>query len=328
MLYEKIRYRNCKINLSNELSGFYGTHRSGWAWAIGHLKKLHNPNGIIFDSFIERSFAWDPNKVKTHKHPWVGFIHVPPNVPEWFQNHQSNDVVFKSKVFQDSYPYCKGLYTLSNYHKKSLINKLSVPINDLYFPTETPVLLWNWEQFERNNQKKIVQVGWYLRKIHAIFQLPKSSYKKVFLKINYFSIDPIIEKEREQLAELGEFNNVMYDTAETIEFIPDNEYDKLLSENILFLNLYDASANNAVVECIVRNTPILVNPIEAVKEYLGDEYPFYYETLEEAIEKAENIELVYKTHQYLKNHKIKKKLSGDYFLKSFKNSDIYKNLKV
>ena len=38
----------------------------------------------------------------------------------------------------------------------------------------------------------------------------------------------------------------------------DEEYDKLLSENIIFVELYDSSANNLVIECIARNTPILI----------------------------------------------------------------------
>lgn len=318
--------RNRKIDLSDEVSGFYGTHRSGWAWAISNLKKLHNPHGALFDSFIERSFAWNPENIKTHKRPWIGFIHVPPNVPDWFQNYQSNDSVFKSQAFQESYPHCKGLFTLSNYHRKYLVNKLEVTINNLYFPTETPQLKWTWERFNKNKERKIVQSGWYLRKLHAIFQLPKSSFKKIFLKINYFSIDPLIEHERERLIARGEFTQDMYDTAETVEFVPNDAYDKLLSENILFLNLYDASANNTVIECIVRNTPLLVNPVGAVREYLGEEYPFYYDTLEEAVAKAENKDLVYKTHRYLKNHSFKDKLLGKYFLKNFQESEIYKNL--
>lgn len=315
-----------KIDLADELSRFYGTHRSGWGWAISNLQPLHNPQGVLLDSFIERSFAWNPQKTRTHQRPWIGFIHVPPNVPDWFQNYQSNDAVFASKVFQDSYPYCQGLFTLSNYHRKSLVNKLDVSINNLYFPTETPQLKWTWDNFEANKTKIIIQIGWYLRKLHAIFQLPKSSYKKIFLKTNYFNYDSIIKYESEMLMARGELTQDMYNTAETIEFVSNNEYDKLLAENIIFLGLYDASANNTVIECIVRNTPLLVNPIEAVREYLGNDYPFYYETLEEAVAKAENKDLIYKTHQYLKNHSFKKKLSGEYFLKSFKDSAIYKSL--
>jgi len=315
-----------KINLADELSGFYGSHRSGWGWAISNLKELHNPGGIRFDSFIERTFVWHPKGPRAHREPWIGFIHVPPNVPEWFQNNQSNQQVFKSKVFQESYPYCKGLFTLSNYHKRHLVNQLTIPVNSLLHPTETPELTWTWERFEKNPEKKIVQIGWYLRRIHSIFQLPPSMYTKVFLKITYFSIDPIMEQERTVLKSKGLFNDEMYETAKTIEFIPNEQYDELLAENLVFLDLYDSSANNAIIECMVRNTPILVNPHEGVREYLGDDYPFYYNSHEEAIAKAMDMDLVHQAHEFLKQHPNKHKLSGRYFCQSFKNSEIYCNL--
>ncbi|GAG25573.1 unnamed protein product, partial [marine sediment metagenome] len=79
-------------------------------------------------------------------------------------------------------------------------------------------------------------------------------------------------------------------------------------------------------ECIVRNTPILINPIEAIVEYLGEDYPFYFNSLEEAAQKAENFDLVYKAHRYLIDHPIKKKLTGEYFRESFINSSIYRSL--
>ena len=41
-------------------------------------------------------------------------------------------------------------------------------------------------------------------------------------------------------------------------------YDCLLSENVVTIELFDASANNVIVECIARNTPIVVNRHPAV----------------------------------------------------------------
>ena len=55
-----------------------------------------------------------------------------------------------------------------------------------------------------------------------------------------------------------------------------NDYDQLLTENIVFINLVDASAVNTIIECIVRNTPIIVNNHPAVIELLGKDYPLYF----------------------------------------------------
>ncbi|MFN8643026.1 MAG: hypothetical protein U0802_15745 [Candidatus Binatia bacterium] len=58
-------------------------------------------------------------------------------------------------------------------------------------------------------------------------------------------------------------------------------YDRLLSENV-FLDLLDASANNSVIECLARDTPLLVNRHPAVVEYLGPDYPLYFDDLAHA----------------------------------------------
>ena len=268
-----------KINLSRELSANFGKHRSGWIYAVRNLKYLHKNNGIIFDSFIERTFCWHPERIRPHLQPWIGVIHVPPNIPRWFLYHQSNEMIFSSEAWKRSIPFCMGLFTLSMYHRKSLEKKLDVPVNNLIFPTEIPVLKWSWDKFEANKEKKIVQIGWWLRKLHSIFQLPKTDFKKVFLNVEHKRIPDLMKTEREILRKESSFKDSMYDTAETVKYLPNDEYDRLLCENIVFLYMYDASANNTVIECIARNTPILVNPIEPVKEYLGEDYPFYYEVL-------------------------------------------------
>lgn len=63
---------------------------------------------------------------------------------------------------------------------------------------------------------------------------------------------------------------------EFIEYLDNDKYDILLSENIVFINLVDASAVNTVIECIVRATPIIVNKHPAVVELLGKNYPLYF----------------------------------------------------
>ena len=67
----------------------------------------------------------------------------------------------------------------------------------------------------------------------------------------------------------------------------------------VFVDLFDASANNTVLECIVRNTPIIINKLDAVVEYLGDGYPLYYNELSE-VPNLINGENILRAHNYLK----------------------------
>ena len=65
-----------------------------------------------------------------------------------------------------------------------------------------------------------------------------------------------------------------------LDHLNNDDYDDLLSCNIVFINLISASAVNTIIECIVRNTPILVNRLPATVELLGENYPLFYSNLD------------------------------------------------
>lgn len=69
----------------------------------------------------------------------------------------------------------------------------------------------------------------------------------------------------------------MDDEVQIIPSLTDADYDNLLTKNLVYIQLFDASAINTLNECIARNTPILINPVPAVVELLGPDYPFYYD---------------------------------------------------
>ena len=85
-----------------------------------------------------------------------------------------------------------------------------------------------------------------------------------------------------------------------LEFLENDAYDKLLTENIVFIKLVDASAVNTLLECIVRNTPIVVNPLPAVIEYLGENYPLYYTNIGEAAVLLNDKKKLLAGHKYLR----------------------------
>jgi hypothetical protein len=85
-------------------------------------------------------------------------------------------------------------------------------------------------------------------------------------------------------------------------------------------------------------TPVLVNKLGPVVEYLGrsicccdlttksgTDYPFYYESFREAADKATDIEMIQKAHQYLKNLD-KKYLTMKHFWESLASSSIYQSI--
>lgn len=126
----------------------------------------------------------------------------------------------------------------------------------------------------------------------------KNSTKNVFLKKFYQDI----------AAKL--------DSVITIPEKTDDDYDELLTQNIVFLNLYDASAVNTIIECAVRETPILVNRLPSVEEILGKGYPLFYKTIDEAQLLLVNSQKIREATEYLKRMD-KTKFQIRYFLNDF-----------
>ena len=91
----------------------------------------------------------------------------------------------------------------------------------------------------------------------------------------------------------------LINSVEIIDKLENIDYDTLLTGNIVFINLVDASAVNTVIECIVRNTPLIVNKHPAVVELLGEEYPMYY------INNHDYFKMSYEIEQLLSVNKIK-----------------------
>lgn len=322
-----------KINFRQQyLMG--NTHRSGWADTLKVLGRLHHDRGVFFDGFMDTSFAYNrpPSGSLPYRSPWIGFIHCPQNMPGWFQYEIAPQTIFKKRAWIESLPQCRGIYCLSDYHRKWLVTQLRVPVANLVYPTETPELGFSMERFSANRDKKIVQIGWWLRRFSSIFQLPTRNIRKVMLHLGQPYVDTYLEKERAlmkqglRLAPDQSSLPLNLDSVEVVKYLPNDAYDRLLSENIAFMHLYDTSANTAIIECIVRATPLLINPLAAAQEYLGPDYPFYFSTLEEAARMAEDTELIAQTHDYLKNAPIRERLTHEYFLRSFMESEIYRGL--
>lgn len=115
--------------------------------------------------------------------------------------------------------------------------------------------------------------------------------------------------------------NNMIKNVKVIDKLSNPHYDHLLSENIVFINLIDASAVNTLIECIVRNTPIIINKIDSVVELLGDDYPLYYNSntnyfninlqIENLLNKKNNIRDATKYLSRLDKNKFKIELFND-----------------
>ena len=390
---------------------FKGHHRSGWSYVLGGLyqldKKVLNKDAqdaILVDTYIDRTFHWAKNILKLvgilpYSKPWVGIIHHTFNTT---YSSYNCDQLFLNDLFLESLIYCKCLIVFSNHIADTLSTYLSkygytnVEVRVLRHPTEIPEpeQMFNINKFLNNSNKKIVQIGGWLRNSYAIYDLPvsltwnnKLNIKKSVLKglemTNYFKpnglfeyltdvlnqSDIILEENilegsicegsicegsicegsiygmptnnicegsicEGSISEQKVDNVIVYknsnkyisgmleslllkdDSVEILDTLSNADYDDLLVSNIVFLNLIDCSAVNTVIECIARNTPLIVNRHPALVEILGSDYPGFYDSLSEAAYYCTNLDYISKMAKYLIEMD-KSNLQLDYFLESF-----------
>lgn len=321
-----------KLNFNNNQISFY-SHRSGWNNVMQSLFDLHNDEGIHFDGFLENTFVWKKHKLLTTNHipyktKWIGVFHNPPNMPAWFSDNGGHaNSILSDNIFRQSLPHCKGIFVLSQYHANYL--KLcipEIPINVLYHPTEIPKKLFSYKKFINNSNKCIFNIGWWLRKLNS-FYLLNSPYKKIqILPINKCKTVVDRLKSIEKTIYDIKITDTEYNSVELIEQVSNDTYDEILSANIVYLNLYDSSANNAIIECIARGTPLLVNKLPAIVEYLGENYPFYFKNDDDASIKLNDLQLIKNTHEYLMTFENRKNILMETFIENFTNSSIYKNI--
>jgi hypothetical protein len=233
---------------------------------------------------------------------WCGIIHWVPNVPDYLCYLDVN-LMFEKKNFIHSLNSCVYLITLSSYITKWLKNKLSklninIPIYTFKHPVDSDnILLFNFNNFTNNTNKKLMQVGQQLRKVTSIYLIDSLDYEKIWLT-GTKNIEGPNYLLKNEITYLNIHKNTIDTETVIMKYTNVADYDLLLSENIVFVNLFDAGANNTVLECIIRNTPIIINKIEPVIEYLGESYPLYFEDLKDVPKLLIN-EKILEAHIYL-----------------------------
>jgi hypothetical protein len=134
-----------------------------------------------------------------------------------------------------------------------------------------------------------------------------------WLEVNY-SPTKVVYKESDKAVYIEHLEydaiKAKYDNAKisttSIGKLSNAAYDKLMSSSIIFLDLFDSAAVNTVIECIVRNTPLIVNRTAGVVDALGANYPLYYDNglqadIDAQIEGLLTPEKILEAHLYLKN---------------------------
>lgn len=333
-------------------------HRYGWPFVVGGITNINaeslgredDSSRIMIDTYVDRTFHWahdvllDAEKIP-YRRDWIGFIHH-----TFDTSHSTYNCVnlFENVAFIESLAHCKGLIALSNYLRDQLRVALdasgfaNVPVTTIYHPmAQTDATdKFSIQAFRANTQRKVVQVGTWLRNPYGIYTLPLPTtntlgLQKCALKTydsgQYFPPTPtaaFYDNLQEWLYKydtndgpmaicgnevsnfvnrVNKFNKGMYQAVEdaqnsviVIDRLDDAGYDDLLSKNLIYLKLVDCSAVNTVLECMERNTPVIVNRHPALEEVLGRSYPGFYDNDVHAVTILSDMEKIEVIYNYLR----------------------------
>lgn len=302
---------------------------------------LMHPTEVNVKSFSYQNFVNNNNKRLIHIGGWLRNIYSFYNIelpqstkfysgfllgdktikPYGYTNHVIKKNALKGKNMNNYYPINTFLLDFKNFLLKTPTNDI-IDINEITNLNlsrsinltnqeiiDNVVRLYYLRQYSQNistNQANLQRLHYLRREIDIPSNcsnnqnFPNCSFDNTIINNwNKHFYDDIFNK----------INNI-----EFIEFLENNDYDNLLSENIVYIDLVDASAVNTVIECTVRATPIIVNKHPAVIELLGESYPLYFTSKHddynginlEINNMLQTDKLIRRAHNYLKRQNLNK----------------------
>nr|WRJ69974.1 glycosyltransferase family 1 protein [Oceanusvirus sp.] len=258
---------------------------------------------------------------------FVAVFHNPPDMPDWFDYGNSPQSILERDEFKRSLPNCRGVFVFSEYLADWLKERLpdTVPVSVIPHPTERPAArhMWTPEKFLKNPEKTVVSVGYWLRRLGSVFELAvPDGFSKKWLYGSEHAFDMLT---KESLARPETGRAVMTGDVR-VNRVSNAEYDRTLSKNVAFIDLYDSSMNNGIVECITRHTPVFVRRLPAVVEHLGKGYPLLFDDLSEVEEKLKSFDNLLAAHVWLVELDKDDKYSKERFVQAVKDSEVFRSI--
>lgn len=314
-----------KLNLTGR-SQIFGQHRNSFNALIHALEPLERRDGggVRFLPFLERTFVWgtDPGEAGSAEpapiaEDWIGILHVPFDAPNWYGPAVSPERFFDTDLWRASRPQCRGIITLCADLERDLkACDPDLPTLSVLHPTELDTRMFDPAAYRA--RPRVVQIGDWLRKLQGIHRLRALGHERIML---------MKSQTRGYLdAEIALFGNHLDPAVDVRRMVPNDEYDALLSSSVVMCLLYASAANNVIVECLARATPLLVNPLPAVVEYLGHDYPLYVRDEVEADHLLAQPERVLAAHNHLLRRRTAIDLSYSGFCRDIAASGLYAGL--
>lgn len=247
-----------------------GAHhgRGGWPAVHSQLAAAQSDSApVLLDDFLDLNIK--KNECNKHYHtPWVGIIHQPATINSPIRGDAGQ---VWDRMLRYAHPQlfdkCKGFIVLSTNLAGAVVKQApTIHVHVLRHPT-----VYQPQFAPPIARRTLLQAGFYLRDTRAIFKVqPVDGW--VYARLAP-QADWHLPRDKELMHHWGglEINPQVVDLPRQ----SDDDYDDLFATSVVLTYLFGASANNVVLECMARRTPIIVNKLPAVVEYLGADYPLY-----------------------------------------------------
>jgi hypothetical protein len=326
--------RSTRIDLAAK--GAAGDRRPRWATALRALEPLHGDGGVLFDECVDATFGWpDPLRIvrQVHETPWVGCVHAPPEPPEHlppFARH-GLPALWATPALQRSLEHCKGLFTFTERAADWLRRRTDIPVSVVPRPFDPPITRFDLDRFSAGPERQLVQIGWWMTRVNAICDLPLAADNPVLMRkvratpaAHHRMAVGLARAERERTG-WGSMAAILA-TTDAGPLAP-AECARVLERAVVFADLYDANGDPVLAECIASATPILVNRHPAVVEHLGDDYPLYFESPEDAAAKGTDLDAIGSAHHHLRGDDVRQRATPQAFLAAIRDSDVLAGLR-
>jgi hypothetical protein len=240
-------------------------HYHGWSFIIESIKKdiIDENSNIVLDSFADSCF-WEPKPDILFD--WVGIVHSVASDSDNLHYQTLHNYV-QHPWFLQNKTRCLKLITLSKYTADILRSLTDIPVTNIYHPKFCGEYFFNIDSYFNNPQ--LSQSGFHARNFLKFAEFNTKIYKNIYVNkgcnnnyLNkYLSLTP---------------HNINIKNC----FLNNTDYIHNLTKSIGFAYYNDVAASNALLEHIVTHTPIIVNKLPAVVEYIGKNYPLFYEDIQ------------------------------------------------
>lgn len=284
-------------------------HFYGWVYIIEELSKHFKHKHFTLHPFLDRDVLFFPENLKgLLDKDWMGIVHFPTHgAPLIHPGINSKNVVnfINESEFSKN---CKGLITLSKKSQKFLSKYTDIPIYQLWHPKYVGKHVFDIDRFFKKPQLR--HPGKAYRDFFPFFNFQTLITKEINIEAsNQWLIDQTLELKGQSA------NN--YSVKISHNFLDNQKYINKLTSSLGFGYYYDCEASNSILEHLMTHTPTIVNKLPSIQEYLGKDYPMYYENIESDPDKfILNKKFILDTYKYLKSRSKKKRFTIDYFCHS------------